>query len=95
MGGVVEAIFGGGPKVSSGPSAAELEAQRKADEEAARLEEERLAQEAKEAQEAEDKARRERNERKRGRGSTLATGALGLESQADVSTKGLKTKLGA
>ncbi|WP_319778303.1 hypothetical protein [Maridesulfovibrio sp.] len=69
-----------------GPTTAELEAQRVADEKAAKAEEKKLADDA--------AAKANNTLRKRQSSSTLATGALGLESVASVASKGLKTTLG-
>lgn len=69
-----------------GPTTAELQAQREADEAAAAAEEKKLADEA--ATKANNTLRQRQSS------STLATGALGLESLASVASKGLKTTLG-
>ncbi|WP_320174936.1 hypothetical protein [Maridesulfovibrio sp.] len=73
-------------ETQAGPTTAELQAQREADEAAAAAEEKKLADVA--------AAKANNTLRKRQSSSTLATGALGLESVASVASKGLKTTLG-
>lgn len=89
MGSVVSSIFGGGAKMPSGPSQAELEAQRKADQAAQDEKDSRMRQQSRE-----NSARRRTALSKAGVASTIATGSQGLLDEASVATPGLKTRLG-
>jgi phage protein D len=89
MGSVVSSIFGGGAKAPSGPSAAELEAQRKADEAAQEEKDARARQQGRE-----NTARRRAALNRAGVVSTIATGSSGLTDAAATTSSGYKTKLG-
>lgn len=91
MGSVVSSILGGKPDLpkNTGPSAAELEAKRKADDRKRREQEERMEQQSR------DKAAMNRAAMRRaGLKSTIATGSSGLETVANTASKGTKKKLG-
>jgi hypothetical protein len=90
MGSIVSGLLGGGQKAPSGPSAAELEAQRKAD---AAEQEQRDARSRKQSRE--NAARRREAMRRAGIASTLAAGgSSGVAGSAVTASEGLKTKLG-
>ncbi|MGE4551602.1 MAG: hypothetical protein AB7D57_00725 [Desulfovibrionaceae bacterium] len=89
MSGAVSGLFGGGPKMPSGPTAAELAAQRAADEA-----ERKRKDEAQKTQSRENAARTRGALRRAGVASTVATGSSGLGTSATTAAAGLKNKLG-
>lgn len=90
------ALLGGAtPKAPSGPSQAELEAQRK-EAERQRLAEERALEQrkSKEKRAAAAAAEETAQTKKRGYASTIATDGEGLLEEADVLRRGEQTKFG-